>query len=265
MRPSWQVDLKWLTGLACLACIALASIVYSVGKLTEQEPATGIFTGVVATFAKEGGEAEDFAEIQAQAAANPDEDFTIGDITLPVKGSEIADLSYDEAIDLVIGRIADILYTEGPDAVEQYFADPSEPDSEDEFNLGPFGLLTQDTHDSVRPYFIAFTLVALLSAAFLVFFSRRFGRLGSAGVVLAVGTAPFALLWFAIKQGTKDADGGGVSGALAQALSPTAGSVAGDFLRLFILGLVLILAATLGHLGWLAWERYQRSRRIDTA
>ena len=54
-------------GLACLACIALASIVYSVGKLTEQEPATGIFTGVVATFVKEGGEAEDFAEIQAQA------------------------------------------------------------------------------------------------------------------------------------------------------------------------------------------------------
>ncbi len=52
---------------------------------------------------------------------------------------------------------------------------------------------------------------------------------------------------------------------IALALSPTAGSVAGDFLRLFILGLVLILAATLGHLGWLAWERYQRSRRIDTA
>ncbi len=57
----------------------------------------------------------------------------------------------------------------------------------------------------------------------------------------------------------------GLGGALAQALSPTAGSVAGDFLRLLILGLVLILAATLGHLGWLAWERYQRSRRIDTA
>ncbi len=52
---------------------------------------------------------------------------------------------------------------------------------------------------------------------------------------------------------------------IALALSPTAGSVVGDFLRLFIFGLVVILAATLGHLGWLAWERYQHPRRIDTA
>lgn len=265
MRPNWQVDLKWLAGLACLVCILLASTAYSFSKLTEEEPATGIFTGIVATFAMEGSEPEDFAEIQAQAAANPDDDFTIGDITLPVKGREVAGLSYDEAVDLVIGRIAETLYAEGPDAVEQYFADSSDPDSEDEFDLGPFGILTRDTHDSVRPFVIVFTVIALVLSALLVFFSRRFGRLGSPGVVLAVGTAPFALLWFAIKEGTKVTDGEGVGSALAQALSPTAGEADGDFLRLFVLGLVLIFAAMIGHLGWAVWERTQRSHNLDPA
>ncbi|MEE8369420.1 MAG: hypothetical protein V3S00_01475 [Dehalococcoidia bacterium] len=265
MRPNWQVDLKWLAGLACLVCILLASTAYSFSKLTEEEPATGIFTGIVATFAMEGSEPEDFAEIQAQAAANPDDDFTIGDITLPVAGREIASLSYEEAVDLVVGRIAETLYADGPAAVEQYFADSVENDSGDEFSLGPFGLLTRNTHDTVSPFLIAFTVGALLLSAFLVYVSLRFGRLGSPGAVLAAGTGPFALLWFAIKEGTKDTDGEGVGSALAQALSPTAGEAAGDFLRLFILGLVLIFAATIGHLGWAVWERLQRSHNLDPA
>jgi hypothetical protein len=257
--------LKWLVGLACLACILLAGTAYSLSKLTEEEPATGMFTDIVATFAKEGSEPEDFAEIQAQAAANPDDDFTIGDITLPVAGREIAGLSYDEAVDLVVGRIAETLYADGPAAVEQYFADSVESDSGDEFSLGPFGLLTRSTHDTVSPFLIAFSVGALLLAAFLVYISRRFGRLGSPGVVLAAGTGPFALAWFALKQITRNGEEDGIGGALAQALSPAAGEAADDFIRLFVLGLVLIVAATIGHLGWTAWERSQRSRSIDTA
>lgn len=264
MRPSWLVDLKWLFGLACLAGIIVAGGLYSLSKLTEQGPATGIFTGVMATFAKEGAGSEEFDELQALATANPDQDFTIEGITLPVEGSELVGLSYDEAVGLVVGRIADRLYTDGPDSVEQFFADVSAADSEEsaagegeEFDLGPFSLLTQGTHDTVRSIFTFSLIPILVLAVPLVFFSRRFGRLGSPGVVLAVGIAPFALLWFVTEQATKNAGADGMTGALSQALSPTAGDVSSAFLRLFILGLVLILAAVVGHIGFALWHRFR--------
>lgn len=258
MRPSWLVDLKWLFGLACLASIVVAGSLYSLSKLTERDPATGIFTGVMATFAKEGGGSEEFDELQALAAANPDQDFTIEGVTLPVEGRDLTGLSYDEAVDLVVGRIADRLYSEGPGSVAQFFTDTPEGESEgEEFDLGPFSLLTQGTHDTVRRIF-TFSLIAVpIFAVPLLFFSRRFGRLGSPGVVLAVGAAPFAVLWFITERATKNTGQDGMDGALAGALSPMAGDVSSAFFRLFIVGVVLVLVAVAGHIGFALWRRFQ--------
>lgn len=262
MRHSWLVDAKWLFGLACLASIVVAGGLYSLSKLTERDPATGIFTGVMATFAKEGEGSEEFDELQALAAANPDQDFTIEGVSLPVEGRELVGLSYGEAVDLVVARIADRLYTEGPNSVEQFFVDVPEADSEgspggegEEFGLGPFSLLTQDSHDIVRRIFTFSLIPILILAVPLVFFSRRFGRLGSPGVVLAVGTAPFAALWFITEQATKNPGEDGMNASLAQALSPTAGDVSSAFLRLFIVGLVLVLVAVAAHISFALWHR----------
>ncbi len=117
MRHSSKLDAKWVFGLACLTAVVVAGSLYSASKLTEHDPATGIFSGVMATFAKEGDAKEAFADLQAQAAANPDQEFTIEGATLPVEGRELTGLSYDEAVDLVVGRIAEMLYVDGPDSV----------------------------------------------------------------------------------------------------------------------------------------------------
>ena len=121
MRPSWQIDFKWVFALALLAAVLVSGVLYSLAELTEREPATGAFAGVMSSFAKEGGDPEGYADIQAAAAANPDLEISIDRVTFPIKGSEIAGLSYDEAIDLVILRLSDILYTDGPEAVEGFF------------------------------------------------------------------------------------------------------------------------------------------------
>ncbi len=262
MGSSWRIDAKWLFGLICLSTIIVAGVLYSASKLTERDVATGIFSGVMTTFAKEGEGSEEFGEIQAQAAASPDEEFTIEGITLPVKGSEIAGLSYDEAVDLVVGRIAQTLYTDGPDAVEQYFnatpaagSEEAPPAEGEEFSLGPFAVLTQDTHDIIRRIFTFSLIPILIFAAPLVFFSRRFGRLGSPGVVLAVGAAPFALLWLIAERATKNAGTDGINGALAEPLSPMAGDVSTTFLWLLALGVALVLAAVAGHIGFALWHR----------
>ena len=261
-RRSWQVDLKWLFGLACLVSIVAAATLYSASKLTEQQPATGVFAGIVGEFMKDDDDfAEEFNEIQARAVSNPDAEYTIGDVTLPVKGYELEGLSYDEAVDLVLGRVADILYTEGPDTAAQYF-DTSEEGSEgeeEEVDLGPFGLLTRETHVIIRRIFTFSLIPVLVLAVPLVFFSTRFGRLGSAGIVLAVGIASFAVLWLIAKQVTKDASEDGMEGVLAEAISPTAGGMSGDFLRLLILGLALVLVAVVGHISVVLWRRFRRT------
>lgn len=256
MGSSLRIDAKWLFSLICLAAIIVAAVLYSASKFTEREAATGIFSSALISLAKDDAGAEEFEEFQAQAVANPDEDFTISGVTLPIKGGELIGLSYDEAVELVAGRIAEILYTDGPESVEQYFTADSSADSEEAsegegtgVSLGTLGILTQDTHDQVNRIFTFSLIPILILAVLLVFFSRRFGRLGSLGVVLTVGVAPFAALWFTVKQTTKNADPDGVDGALAQALAPVAGDVSTTFLWLLVIGVALVVAAVAGNTG----------------
>jgi hypothetical protein len=264
MGSSWRIDAKWLFGLICLAAIIVAGVLYSASKLTERDAATGIFSSILFPLAKDDEGAEEFEEFQAQAVANPDEDFTIRGATLPIKGRELIGLSYDESVDLVAGQIAEMLYTDGPESVEQFFAAATGADSEEssagedeKISLGPLGLLTQDSHDRVGRIFRYSLIPILVLAVLLVLFSRRFGRLGSLGVVLVVGAAPFAALWFTAKQATKNADPDGIEGALAEALAPIAGDMSSAFLWLLALGVALVLAAVAGHIGFALWHRFR--------
>jgi hypothetical protein len=264
MGSSWRIDAKWLFGLICLSAIIVAGVLYSASKFTERDAATSIFSSILISIAKDDEGAEEFEEFQALAVASPDEDFTIEGASLPIKGRELIGLSYDEAVELVVGRIAEILYTDGPESVEQFFTAASGADSEEapaeegeEISLGPLGLLTQNSHDTVGRIFTFSLIPILVLAVPLVFFSRRFGRLGSLGVVLAVGAAPFALLWLIVKQATKNAGPDGIEGALAEALAPMAGDVSTTFLWLLALGVALVLAAVAGHIGFALWHRFR--------
>ena len=264
MGTSWRLDAKWLFGLICLAAIIVSAVLYSASKFTERDAATGIFSSFLISLAKDADGAEEFEEFQAQAIANPDEDFTIEGVSLPIKGGELIGLSYDEAVELVAGRIAEILYTDGPESVEQYFTADSSAGSEETpsgestgVSLGTLGVLTQDTHDQVNRIFTFSLIPILILAVLLVLFSRRFGRLGTLGVVLTVGVAPFAALWFTVKQTTQNADQDGIEGSLAKALAPIAGDVSTTFLLLLALGVTLVLAAVAGHIGFALWHRSQ--------
>lgn len=271
MRPSWKVDLKWLFGLACVVSMVVAGVLYSASKLTGHGPATGMVTGVLTELAKESdtGE-EEFAELQRRAAEFPDEEFAIlEDVTLPVKGHELEGLTYDEAIALVAGRIAEELYTEGPDAVKKYLQSSIEEEagepSEDaasledaEQDLGPAGLFTQDTHDKLSRFFLFSLIAVALTAAPLVFFSQRFGRLGSPGVALILGTAPLALFWLIAKQIARDPGDDGLGAAVGQSLEPAAASLSTTFLILLALGIVMVVAAMAGHVGFAVRRRFGR-------
>jgi len=255
MRASWLVDAKWVCGLLCLLCVLVAGLLYSVAAMTGRDTATGLFTATVGGMVSSQLSDEEYAQIAAAAAQNPDAEYTIGGTTLTVKGSEIAGLSKDQAVALVVGRIAAVNYEQGPDVAEALITASGE-DGKD-FSLGPVGPLTQSTHDSVRPYYIGFALAAAALSAPLVFFSRKFGRLGSPGFVLMLGSAPFALLWRLLedKAASVNSETGIFASALAGAITGPASDLSWGFTRLLLVGAGMVIAAIVGDICWPLWLR----------
>ncbi len=259
MRASWLVDAKWVCGLLCLFCLLAAGLLYSVTALTGRETATGLFTASVGGMVSSQLSDEEYAQIAAAAAQNPEGEYTIGETTLTVKGREIAGLSKDQAVALVVGRIAVVNYEQGPDAAEALITASGEDGKN--FSLGPVGPLTQSTHDSVRPYYIGFAVAAVALAVPLVFLSRKFGRLGSPGIVLMLGSAPFALAWRLLEDAASgvNSETGVFASALAGAVAGPASDLSGRFTRLMLVGAGMVVAAIVADICWpLVLRAYKR-------
>jgi hypothetical protein len=250
MRASWLVDAKWVAGLICLFCLLVSGILYSVTALTGRETATGMFTATVGGTVNSQLSDEEYAAVSAAAAANPTAEYNVGATTVMVKGSELAGLSKDQAVALVVSRIAVVHYEQGPDAAEALITASGEDGRE--FSIGPVRPLTKNTHDAVHPYYVGFGLAAIALAAPLVFFSRRFGRLGSPGLVLIIGSAPFALAWHLLDNAAAGVteEKGVFASALAAAIRTPAADLSSGFTRLLYLGAGMTGTAIVGHIVW---------------
>ena len=128
MRPSWHLDVKWLSALAAVFLLFAASVSYTLYLLTEHDTATGAFTAIAVGLVEENFDSEEFERIRAEAAASPGTEYTIPGVNITVTGSELAYLTPTEALELVIGRAADTLYFEGADAAQALFQDEATGD-----------------------------------------------------------------------------------------------------------------------------------------
>ena len=265
MRPRWHGDIKWVAAILAVICLLAASLLYDAFRLTTHDVATGAFTAVVAGF-MDDKDSEDYLRVQEEAQANPEAEVQMPGVDLTVKGSEIADLSQAEATRLVIGRVANILYYEGPQAVEDLFPqeDPKTPaggegeaaPSGARFDLGPAAVLTEEGHSLIKAVLMGFAGAAAFLLLPLVYFSHRAGRLGSPGMVLLIASLPFALLWqIANRTGPADDGGAGIDAELREVLSPTASGLATLHLSTALLGLSLVVAAVVLHLVLFALEK----------
>ena len=210
----------------------------------------GIFTATVGGTVNSQLSDEEYAAVSAAAAANPEAEYNVGATTVTVKGSELAGLTKDQAVALVMSRIAVVHYEQGPDASEALITASGEDGKE--FSTGPVRPLTKSTHDSVRPYYIGFAIAALVLGAPLVFFSRRFGRLGSPGMVLMIGSAPFALAWHRLDNAAAGIteEKGVFASALAAAIRTPAADLSSIFTRLVFLSAGMTATAIVGHIAW---------------
>ncbi len=198
MRPSWQIDLKWVAGIFACVAIFVSGFLFSLVEITESGRAEPLSTAFVA-FLIDGRVTDDeFEAVQAQAAADPSGLVSLSPLDIEVRGSQIDGLDKEETLLLLAGGLAAVLYEEGPEAAEALFLEPGpneEGEPQEAIELGPISSLTASQHSTFRTFFFVALAIMIVILGLVGFLSRGLGRLGAPAVVLALSTAPLAAFW----------------------------------------------------------------------
>lgn len=262
-RPYWHVDAKWVAGLLLVVVLSVTLLVFNLVQLTAEQPATEIMATMIGTlFSRRGLDDEsEIALMRLALRASPDGTFQpIPGLPIVIREKDIAGLSPRQIRLYVFRQLATPLYRDGVAGLAAQVTDPEMRKSL-AGGIGILELFTLKTHESLRRTLLLLVGVCLFLLIPLVFFSYRFGRLGSPGVVLFVaslpGAAVSALLWMVIQNNKVPAlpgEAGGLTGMLgymlANVLPHVVPIVARNYLIALALGFGLILLAGLGSLIW---------------
>ncbi len=224
--------------------IAVSCVLFSLRQVTDRDTALPISSAILAAGISDRVTDEDYAAIQAQAAANPDAMIALGPVSTVVKGSAITGLKKDEAARLVANNLAAVLYDAGSEKAEAFIVPPPANSDKTALTLGPAGSLSRDVHSSLQTYLIIAVVISCLLLGVVIGMSRGAGRLGAPAFVVALGTAPFAGLWAIAAQAIGEGDAGDNPGILAA--REAARNAAGDLRTAF---LMLALAAGVSAIG----------------
>jgi hypothetical protein len=242
MRPSWQVDLKWAVGLlACLAVVA-AGVLFSLTHITERDTAVPLATGVLSAGISDRVSDEEYAQVQASAAANPDAPVSLAPTLVTVTGRELAGLSKDDAAKLIGGKLALVLYEMGDDAAQRLIPERLPNRDKDPISLGPAGILSDDNHSMFTTYLLIALVLSAILIAVVASMARGFGRLGAPAFVIALGSAPLAAFWMAVGSAVGEGDPNG--NALVFAARTAARNSADDLKSAFVLIVAAAFALT---------------------
>ncbi|MGC8787331.1 MAG: hypothetical protein ACP5Q1_07905 [Anaerolineae bacterium] len=263
VRPYWHVDAKWVAGLLLVAVLSATLLVFNLVQLTAEQPATEIMATTIATlFSRRGLDDEsEIAQMRLALRASPDGTLQpIPGLPIVIREKDIAGLSPRQIRLYAFRQLATPLYRKGAAGLAAQITDPEARKSL-AGGIGILELFTLKTHQNLRRVFLLLVGACLVLLIPLVFFSYRFGRLGSPGVVLFASSLPGAaissLLWTVVQNQEMPAppgEGGSLIGllnyTLANILPHVVPIVARNYLIALVLGFALILLAVLGSLLW---------------
>jgi hypothetical protein len=251
VRPSWQVDLKWVAGIAACVAIVFAGVLFSLTIISEQDRAEPLSTLFIGYQIDSRVTDEEFEGVQEDAAADPDSFVSLSPVDMEVKGSEIAGLTREDASLLIAGDLARLLYVEGEVAAEKLVLEPrpnAEGDPQEPVSFGPAGSLNSGAHANFKKLF-AIAMMAVVGLLSLVaFLSRGFGRLGAPAVVLALTAIPLTAFWALVGQavGSPGEDEPVYAVVARSLIRDTAADLRGFFLAVLLVSLIWIGIAVLG-------------------
>lgn len=246
-RPYWHVDLKWIFGILFLISLQLTILFVNLYVLTNEKNGVDISTHLVATaFSRNGlDDGSDLVAAKKQIAQSPDKRI----YPIPknkevfITEEDLNTLSPREIRYKTFRKITEPLYKMGLDEYASRFAPDQQ--SREQFRQSAFllSVFTAKTHKAIGGWLVLFIGISLVFLAGLVFFSSGFGRFVSPAIVsIMVGlfALPLAVISSASKSGPEPPQ-------WQEAVAPIVGISAGIYLILLISGIVLLVAAGIGH------------------
>jgi len=247
-------DFKWLSAIAVLVLLALTWIVFNLFYLTSKPVAVELGTVVVASlFSPNGLDEEAGLETARRQLESGGTIQPIPGLPIKISAQDIAGLSAREIRLLIFRQIVEPIY-EGEEAIEKLTGrDFTRQELMSEY--GVILLLSRDTHRFIARIFYVLLFMVALALVPLIRFSHGWGRLVSPALALGVSVLPWLILftavWFLASQSPPvEPQGqsiGQVAGHIAQiVLPPLTGGLARIYLTLFLMSVILLLAAAIG-------------------
>jgi hypothetical protein len=201
-RPYWHLDAKWIAGILLFFSLGACLLLYNLSALTERRQAVTLSAAVVANLFSPKGldDTNGLNEFRQQVAKMP------GTTVSPIPQFSSIKLSKHDALTLspadlkiaIFSQITGPIYDIGLEAAAKQFT--PNPAEQQQFvkQAAPLGILTTSTHTLIQSLFVASLCTSVILAAFLIFFSAKWGRLVSPGIVLLaispIGTLASLLL-----------------------------------------------------------------------
>jgi hypothetical protein len=278
-RPYWHVNAKWITGILLFFVLGLTLLTYNLVQITNEQPAVeAVTTALALSFSPQGLDDEkDVNLFIKQLQKSPNSSLPpIPGLKIIVKESDIAGLSPREMRLYLFRQIAKPLYWQGPEGLIALTDDLVMKQKIAE-GIGPISVLTLKTHQTLNKIFIVLLIISFALLLPLVFFSCRFGRLASPGLVILAaslpGTIVFNFIGIVLRSNNisqPPTATTGISGMIgymaANALPPMVSIIARNYLFFSILGLGLIFLALAGKVVWrLAKRKIDKEVNIEPA
>ena len=260
-RPYWHVDAKWIAGLLLVPFLGATLLAYNLVQLTAEEPAIESLSLVLALLLSEGG-LDDQAEIikfQQQLESSPGGSLQpIPGLRVTIDKDELAGFSPREARMAFFRKFAEPIYAGGAEGLAALANDPQMRAQILEGG-GMLNLFTLQNHQQLQRGFLVLGVITLFLFIPLIFFSYRFGRLGSPTCVLFAASLPGAILFGFLStlglqaQATPPPREAGVTALAGYIASNILPQLAQAFSRTYLIllaaSLVLLLVALIGSFG----------------
>lgn len=259
-RPYWHVDAKWVCALLLILALAATLPVVALHRLTTRDNATEIVAYTMAGLTSPQGldSAEGLETVKARVVEKGSETVVLGGVEVVFTAEDVNTLSPRELRLKVFRAFAASVYDRGVRDLAESQGLDAEAVEKAERDAFLIKNLSADTHGQLGKVLAWMIVADVTLLAALAFFSWRFGRLASPGLVLTLVGLPGLLLWLAARQNPE------VSGAArsedvsnyAEAASSFASFIgplvvphfAGPYVFVLVSGVVLLALAAVGRI-----------------
>jgi len=202
-RPYWHVDAKWFSGICLLFLASFTFLIYILWKVSARPTGTTLLTTLLASsFSYQNGGLDADGDIKVMRAfidASPNGEWQPNPgLQITVHAEDIEGMMPREVRMWFFRQIAEPLYDEGAQGLVGIVTDPEMQKGMQE-SVRPLGFVSAEMHGRLWNVLVVSGVVSLAFLVLLIFFSYRFGRIGSPGGVIFLAAVPGLLFWGALR------------------------------------------------------------------